>query len=81
MTDTQMAAAAILESPFRLDSLEAVPAPLGCEGIWQRYVITQGANTIVGMRAGTHSEVSVVLTQYVERLNERFAKQRSRAAK
>ena len=81
MTHVQAASAAILDSPFRLDSLEAVPAPLGCEGLWQRYVITQGTNTIVGMRAGTHSEVSVILTHYVERLNERFAKQRSRAAK
>lgn len=81
MTYAQISTVAILESPFRLDSLEAVPAPQGCEGTWQRYVITQGENRIVGMRAGTHSEVTVILTQYLERLNERFAKQRGKASK
>jgi hypothetical protein len=67
------------EAPFRLESIDEVSAPEGQAGIWQRYVITQGANTIVGMRAGLHSEVSTVLAQYVERLNMRFAKQQIRA--
>ncbi|HJY40699.1 MAG TPA: hypothetical protein VJ303_05675 [Steroidobacteraceae bacterium] len=67
------------DSPFRLESIDEVPPPEGQEGVWQRYVITQGANTIVGMRAGVQSEVSVLLAQHVERLNMRFAKQQSKA--
>jgi hypothetical protein len=76
MTFVQSSSVATLESAFRLDSLEAVPPPDGCEGVWQRYVITQGDNTIVGMRCGTHSEVTLVLADYVERLNMRFNKQK-----
>ena len=67
------------ETPFCLESVDEVPAPEGQEGVWQRYVITQGANTIVGMRSGIHSEVSALLAQYVERLNLRFSKQQSKA--
>ena len=67
------------ETPFCLESVDEVAAPEGQEGVWQRYVITQGANTIVGMRAGVHSEVSALLAQYVERLNLRFSKQQSKA--
>jgi hypothetical protein len=67
------------ETPFCLESIDEIPAPEGQDGVWQRYVITQGANTIVGMRAGVHSEVSAVLVQYVERLNSRFSKQQSKA--
>ena len=67
------------DSPFRLESIDEVPPPEGQEGVWQRYVITQGANTIVGMRAGLQSEVSVLLAQHVERLNLRFAKQQGKA--
>jgi len=67
------------EAPFRLESVDEVSAPEGQNGVWQRYVITQGANTIVGMRAGLHSEVSLLLADYVERLNMRFAKQKAKA--
>jgi len=38
------------EIPFQLTSVDETPAPDGCDGVWQRYVITQGANTIVGVR-------------------------------
>jgi hypothetical protein len=68
-----------MDAPFRLESVDEVSPPAGQDGVWQRYVITQGANTIVGMRAGVHSEVSSLLAQYVERLNLRFAKQQSKA--
>jgi hypothetical protein len=68
-----------MESPFRLESIDEIAPPEGQDGVWQRYVITQGANTIVGMRAGVHSEVSLLLAQYVERLNLRFAKQQAKA--
>jgi len=67
------------EAPFRLESIDEIAAPQGQDGVWQRYVITQGANTFVGMRPGLLSEVSVLLEQQVERLNMRFAKQLSKA--
>ena len=67
------------QAPFRLESVDEVAAPEGQDGVWQRYVITQGANTIVGMRAGLHSEVTLLLGQYVERLNMRFAKLQGKA--
>ncbi len=69
----------LAEAPFRLESIDEIAAPQGQHGVWQRYVITQGANTIVGMRPGVLSEVSVLLEQQVERLNMRFAKQLSKA--
>jgi hypothetical protein len=68
-----------VQAPFRLDSLEDVPPPSGCEGTWYRYVIKQGDNVIVGLRAGAHSEVSATVAAYIERLNLRFAKQQSKA--
>ena len=49
------------EIPFQLTSVDETPAPDGCDGVWQRYVITQGANTIVGVRCGLHDEVTVQL--------------------
>jgi hypothetical protein len=67
------------ETLFRLESVDEVAAPEGQDGIWHRYVITQGANTIIGMRPGMLSEVSLSLEQQVERLNMRFAKQLSKA--
>lgn len=69
------------DSYFRLDSLHDVPAPDGCEGTWHRYVIVQGNNRIVGMRAGLRSEVRQVVDDYIERLNLRFAKQKAKAAR
>ncbi|HEY7639605.1 MAG TPA: hypothetical protein VH814_07765 [Steroidobacteraceae bacterium] len=68
-----------MDTMFRLESIDEVEPPEGQEGVWQRYVITQGANTIVGMRAGVQSEVSLLLAQYIERLNLRFAKQQAKA--
>ena len=76
---TFRAAGHVAETPFCLESVDEVPAPEGQDGVWQRYVITQGSNTIVGMRAGVHAEVSALLAQYVERLNLRFSKQQSKA--
>src|SRR5262245_4462667 len=64
----------LLGEPFRLDSITEVPAPSGGEGVWHRYVIVQGINTINGLRAGTHSEVSIEIESMVARLNERFQK-------
>lgn len=67
------------EAPFRLESIDEIAAPEGHDGVWHRYVITQGTNTIVGMCPGVLDEVSLLLQQQVERLNMRFAKQLSKA--
>ena len=60
-----------LELPFQIDSISSTAAPAGAEGVWHSYVISQGANVITGVRAGTHAEVSVLLKSMVERLIER----------
>jgi len=64
----------LLGEPFRIDSIVEAPAPEGCEGVWHQYVIVQGTNRIVGLRAGTHSEVSLHVEGVVAQLNERFRK-------
>ena len=66
------------ELPFQLGSISQAAAPDGGEAQWHRYVITQGPNVITGMRCGTREEVSVLLAGMVERLNERFGKQRAK---
>ena len=68
----------LLGDPFRVDSITEVSAPEGRDGIWQRYVIMQGANMITGLRSGTRYEVSSALEKLVERLNERFRKRPSK---
>ena len=60
-----------VELPFKLESIANAAAPRGAAGVWQSYVISQGANMIEGVRAGTHAEVTTLLTDMVERLNER----------
>jgi hypothetical protein len=60
-----------VELPFKLDSIAETKAPGGEAGMWHSYVISQGANMIEGVRAGTHDEVTRLLQEMVERLNER----------
>ena len=60
-----------MELPFKLDSIAKAAAPSGASGVWHSYVISQGANTIEGVRAGTREEVAERLRELVERLNER----------
>jgi hypothetical protein len=67
-----------LLAPFRIDTIQEVDAPEGCDGVWHRYVISQGSNTIVGMRSGAQSDVNRILCDIVERLNVRFAKQKAK---
>jgi hypothetical protein len=68
-----------LELQFKLDSISMAATPSGAEGVWHSYVISQGTNTITGIRAGTHAEVSLLLEDMIERLNERRAgKKRAR---
>jgi hypothetical protein len=60
-----------VELPFKLESIVKAAAPNGAEGMWHRYVISQGTNTIEGVRAGSHAEVTTLVNDMVERLNER----------
>ena len=60
-----------LELPFKVDSIVTSAAPVGAAGLWHSYVISQGTNVITGIRAGTHSEVRMLVDGMVERLNER----------
>ena len=69
-----------LQMPFALTTLDQVAAPEGCDGVWHRYVITQGTNTIVGMRCGEQSEVTLMVNDIVQRLNLRFAKRQAQEA-
>ncbi len=62
---------AVLELPFKVDSIAKSTAPNGAAGTWHSYVISQGPNTIAGMREGTQAEVVTHLHDMVERLNER----------
>ena len=65
-----------LELPFKVDLISRTAAPTGTEGVWHSYVISQGTNTITGTRAGTHAEVTLLLQDMIERLNERRAGKR-----
>jgi hypothetical protein len=78
MTYVRVATRGAAEATYQLQSVDEAPAPPGQVGIWQRYVITQGGNTIVGMRAGLPAEVSLVAAGFVDRLNARFLKQQAR---
>ena len=60
-----------VELPFKLDSISKATAPGGAAGVWHSYVISQGANTIAGMRAGTQAEVTTLLHDMLEKLNDR----------
>jgi hypothetical protein len=61
----------LLEVPFRLASITPAEAPVGSEGQWYRYVISQGENEITGLRAGSQTEVQRLVDEMIERLNER----------
>jgi len=71
----QLDGQSVSEAPFRLESIEPASDPSGGDGVWFRYVITQGSNTIVGTRSGSRAEVGAQLEQTIVRLNERFGKQ------
>jgi len=60
-----------VELPFKLESITGAAAPGDAEGVWHSYVISQGTNTIEGVRAGTHAEVTALVQDMVERLNAR----------
>ena len=72
---------AALETPFSLESVTPTSAPAGSEGTWHTYIIVQGTNRIVGTRAGTMAEVSILARDMIERLNERSGKQLAKLKK
>lgn len=77
MTKLNSTLESVLEVPFKIDSIAQTTAPAGSDGVWHSYVISQGTNTINGVRAGTRAEVQILLHDMVERLNERrMGKQR-----
>jgi hypothetical protein len=81
MTKAHSPVHALLEIPFRVESIVQAAAPDGSDGIWHRYVISQGTNSITGLRAGTHAEVASLLDEMVDRLNERCGKQLAKLKK
>lgn len=60
-----------LETPFTLHSVTPADAPTGADGVWHSYVIEQGPNQITGLRAGSRAEVTRLVDEMIERLNER----------
>lgn len=61
------------ETPFKVESIAKASTPEGSAGTWFRYVISQGTNQITGIRSGEQAEVSYLVGEMVERLNERRA--------
>lgn len=66
-----------LTDPYRIESITPAQAPSGSTGLWHRYVITQGPNTITGLRPGTLAEITPLLGLLVEQLNLRRAGKRA----
>lgn len=60
-----------VEQPFRVSEVVRAPAPDGSNSVWHRYLISQGTNTITGLRAGRHEDVFLQVEAMVERLNQR----------
>jgi hypothetical protein len=81
MTKAQSPLHALLEIPFRVESIAPTDAPDGSDAVWHSYVISQGTNSITGMRAGSRAEVAMLLDEMVDRLNERCGKQLAKLKK
>lgn len=61
----------VLEEPFRLDQVCEAAAPDGSKDVWFRYVISQGPNTITGLRPGPRAAALPQIEEMVARLNDR----------
>lgn len=60
------------DSPFTLKSITKSEPPAGGDNDnWYRYVITQGANTIVGQMQGSRAASERAVQEIIDRLNER----------
>ncbi len=73
--------APITEPIYQLTSIAPAVTPEGTEGIWHRYVITQGGKDITGLRCGSHAEVDITVRKMVESLNERSTGKNAKKAK
>lgn len=62
---------AVVELPFRIETISDVAAPDGSSSVWQQYTISQGPNTITGLRPGTRRDVEPQLETMVAHLNLR----------
>ena len=71
----------IVDTLYRLESVEPAPAPGSAEGSWFRYVIVQGSNRIVGFRSEPLTALRPILDEMVNRLNERSGKQFAKSKK
>jgi hypothetical protein len=68
-----------LPDPYEIVSIRSVAAPTGMPGAdWHRYEISQGANRIVGYRAGAADVVQEAIELIVLRLNMRRTIRRGR---
>ena len=68
-----------IANPYEVVSVRSVPPPSGASGTnWYCYEIRQGANTIVGYRAGGIENVMSDVDAIVLRLNERRRDKRGR---
>lgn len=61
----------ISTAAYQILSIVQSAAPSDSEGTWFRYVIVQGANQIIGWRAGSAKEVEFAVRVMVDGLNER----------
>ena len=68
---SRFADSAVIELPLRIETISAAAAPDGSSDVWQQYVISQGSNTITGMRPGSRADVETQLETMVAHLNLR----------
>lgn len=68
-----------LGEPYELESVDKTEASMeGDNGVWCRYTITQGANTITGYKKGSRTAVTKAAKVIVADLNERRTGRRGR---
>ena len=68
---SRFADSAVIELPFRIETISDAAAPDGSTDVWQQYVISQGSNTITGLRPGSRTDVETQLETMVAHLNLR----------
>jgi hypothetical protein len=63
-------------SRYKIESIAKVEAPYGMSGeCWYQFVISNDLNTINGFRAGKKKDVLKIVTDSVNRLNEKYSTQ------